>query len=166
VDATRRGEKQRRGSEVMTTTSLGAWTGQPPMTPGSGILCTDWVPGPSDGTQAPVVVSFTDFHSDSEEEWQQIAALGMKLAESWPIMRGAVGLWLWGKHSELRGGSLSVWDTRADLQRFIRWPVHVAIMKKWRGRVGVRSASWDDQRFVPPQAWLRGEADIRTPRDV
>jgi hypothetical protein len=27
--------------------------------------------------------------------WQQIAELGMKLAESWPIMRGAVGLWLW-----------------------------------------------------------------------
>jgi hypothetical protein len=101
------------------------------------------------------VVSFTDFHSDSEEDWQQIAALGMKLADSWPIMRGAVGLWLWGKHVELRGGSLSVWDSHADLRRFIRWPVHVAIMKNWRGRIRVRSASWDDERFVPPQAWLR-----------
>jgi hypothetical protein len=70
------------------------------MTPGSGILSTDWVPGPSDGTRSQVVVSFTDFHSDSEEEWQQIAALGIKLAESWPIMRGAVGLWLWGKHAD------------------------------------------------------------------
>jgi hypothetical protein len=150
----------------MTTTSMGTWTGQPPMTPGSGILGTDWVPGPSDGTPAPVVVSFTDFHSGSEEEWQQIAALGMKLAESWPIMRGAVGLWLWGKHGELRGGSLSVWDSQADLRRFIRWPVHVAIMKNWRGRIGVRSASWDDERFVPSRAWLRAEAYIRTPRDM
>ena len=95
--------------EFMTTTSLGTWTGQPPITPGSGILSTDWVPSPSDGAQSPVVVSFTDFHSDSDEEWQQIAALGIKLAESWPIMRGAVGLWLWGKHVDLRGGSLSVW---------------------------------------------------------
>jgi hypothetical protein len=150
----------------MTTTSLGNWIGQPPMTTGSGILSTDWIPGPSDGTQARVVVSFTDFHSDSDEEWQQIAALGMKLAGSWPIMRGAVGLWLWGKHGELRGGSLSVWDSHADLHRFIRWPVHVAIMKNWRGRVRVRSASWDDERFVPPQAWLRAEAHIQTPRDM
>jgi hypothetical protein len=136
------------------------------MTPGSGILSTDWVPGPSDGTQSPVVVSLTDFHSDSEEDWQQIAALGMKLAESWPIMRGAVGLWLWGKHVDLRGGSLSVWDSHADLRRFIRWPVHVAIMNNWRGRIRVRSASWDDERFVPPQAWLRAEASMRTPRDM
>lgn len=150
----------------MTATSLGTWTGQPPTTPGSGILGTDWVPGPSDGTQSPVVVSFTDFHSGSEEEWQQIAASGMKLAESWPIMRGAVGLWLWGKHDELRGGSLSVWESHADLRRFIRWPVHVAIVKFWRGRIGVRSASWDDERCDPPRAWLRAEAYIRAPRDT
>jgi hypothetical protein len=111
--------------EAMATTSFGAvhaagddrrprsggsnWTGQPPITPGSGILSTDWLPGPSDGSRSPVVVSFTDFYSDSEEDWQQIAALGMKLAESWPIMRGAVGLWLWGKQVEWRGGSLSIW---------------------------------------------------------
>ena len=82
----------------MTTTSFGAvhaagddhsagpgesnWTGQPPVTPGSGILSTDWLPGPSSGSQSPVVVSFTDFHSDSEEDWQQIAVLGIKLAEA------------------------------------------------------------------------------------
>ena len=73
---------------------------------------------------------------------------------------------LWGKHVELRGGSLSVWDSHADLRRFIRWPVHVAIMNNWRGRIRVRSASWDDERFVPLQAWLRAEASMRTPRDM
>jgi hypothetical protein len=100
----------------MTTTSLGDIhatgddrrlssgesnvVGQPPITPGAGVLGTDWLPGPSDGTQSPVVVSFIDFHADSEEDWQQIAELGMKLAESWPIMRGAVGLWLWRDPAE------------------------------------------------------------------
>ncbi|HSS24162.1 MAG TPA: hypothetical protein VLL82_07125 [Mycobacterium sp.] len=112
------------------------------------------------------MVSFTDFHSDSETDWQQIAALGMTLAESWPVMRGAVGLWLWGKQVELRGGSLSVWDSYEDLRRFIRWPVHVAIMKNWRGRIRVRSARWDDERLVPSQAWQRGEAHIRAPREM
>jgi hypothetical protein len=96
--------------------------GQPVISPGTGLISTDWLPGPSDGTQAPVVVSFTDFHTDSNEDWQQVAELGMKLAESWPIMRGAVGLWLWGKPAEWRGGSLSVWDTRADLSRFFAGP--------------------------------------------
>jgi hypothetical protein len=90
--------------------------------------------------------------------------LGMKLAESWPIMRGAVGLWLWGKQVEWRGGSLSVWESHADLRRFIRWPVHVDIMKNWRGRIRVRSAGWDDERFVPAQAWLRSETYMREPR--
>jgi hypothetical protein len=150
----------------MTATSFGAWTGQPPMTSGSGILSTDWLPGPSDGTQSPVVVSFTDFQSDSEQDWQEIAALGLGLAESWPIMRGAVGLWLWGKQVEWRGGSLSVWESHEDLRRFIRWPVHVAIMKNWRTRVRVRTAGWDDDRFSPAQAWLRAEELIRTPRDM
>ena len=116
-------------------------TGQPPITPGSGILSTDWLPGPSDGRLSPVVVSFTDFHSESEQDWQQIAALGMKLAESWPIMRGAIGLWLWGKQIEWRGGSVSIWESYPDLRRFISWPVHVAIMKNWRARVQVQSAS-------------------------
>jgi len=120
-----------------------SWTGQPPITPGSGILSTDWLAGPSDGTQSPV----------------------LKLAESWPIMRGAVGLWLWGNQVEWRGGSLSIWDSHADLRRFIRWPVHVAIMKNWRGRIKVRSASWDDERFVPAQAWLRAEQYLHDLRD-
>jgi hypothetical protein len=141
-------------------------TDQPPITPGSNIFSTDWLPGPSDGSHSPVVVSFTDFHSDSEQDWQQIAEVGLKLAESWPIMRGAVGLWLWGKQIEFRGGSLSVWESRADLRRFIRWPVHVAIMNNWRGRIRVMSDSWDDERFVPAQAWLRAEAHMRVARDA
>jgi hypothetical protein len=112
------------------------------------------------------VVSFIDFQSDSDEDLRQIAELGMKLAESWPIMRGAVGLWLWLNPAECRGGLLSIWDSNADLRRFIRWPVHVALMENWRGRVRVQSASWDDQRFVPAQAWLRAEAHMLAPRDM
>jgi hypothetical protein len=112
------------------------------------------------------MVSFTDFHADSDKDWQQIAELGIKLAESWPIMRGAVGLWLWGKPVEWRGGSLSIWDSTADLRRFIRWPVHVAIMRNWRGRIHVQSASWNDERFVPAPTWLRAEAHMRAPRDM
>jgi hypothetical protein len=39
-------------------------------------------------------------------------------------------------------------------------------MKNWRGRIRVQSVSWDDDRFVPVQAWLRAEAQMRAPRDM
>ncbi|WP_156689667.1 hypothetical protein [Mycobacterium sp. Marseille-P9652] len=141
-----------------------AAAGQPPITPGAGLISTDWLPGPSDATRSPVVVSFTDFHAESEADWLRIAELGVKLAESWPIMHGAVGLWLWGRPAEWRGGSLSVWDGGADLRRFIRWPVHAEIMKSWRGRVRVESASWSDERFDPTHAWRRAEEHMRVAR--
>src|SRR5437588_7527287 len=123
------GDAPASGDDRRLSSGASSALGQPLITPGAGLLSTNWMPGPSDGTQSPVVVSFTDFHTDSDEDWQRVAQIGVKLAESWPIMRGAVGLWLWGKPAEWRGGSLSVWDSRADLHRFIRWPVHAAIVK-------------------------------------
>jgi|SRR5271155_3167075 hypothetical protein len=139
---------------------------QPPITPHSGLLSTDWLAGPHHGTKSSVVVSFTDFRADSDEDFQRIFHTGMKLRESWPIMRGAVGLWLWGKPAEFCGGALSVWESRDDLRRFVRWPVHTAIIKEWRGRIEVFSDSWDDERFDPRQAWSRAEIHMRKTRDL
>ena len=102
------GDVQANGDGRRSSASESNTAGHPPITPGAGLISTDWLPGASDGTQSPVVVSFTDFHTDSDEDWQRVAQIGVKLAESWPIMRGAVGLWLWGKPSELRGGSVTV----------------------------------------------------------
>ena len=160
------GDIQASGDDRRSSSSESSAAGQPLITPGTSLISTDWLPGPSDGTQSPVVVSFTDFHTDSAKDWQQVAERGMKLAESWPIMRGAVGLWLWLKLAERRGALLSIWDSRADLRRFIRWPVHAAIMNNWRGRIRVRSASWNDERFLPAQTWLRAEEHMRAPRDI
>jgi hypothetical protein len=100
------GDVQATGDDRRSSPSESSAAGQPLITPGTSLISTDWL-RPSDGTQYPVVVSFTDFHTDSAKDWQQVAELGMKLAESWPTMRAAVGLWLWGKAAEWRGGSLS-----------------------------------------------------------
>src|ERR1700759_4884250 len=86
------GDVRATGEHRQPSAGKSSVAGQPPITAGSGLLSTDWLPGPSDGTQSPVVVSLTDFHSDCDQDWQQIVELGMKLAESWPIMGGAVGL--------------------------------------------------------------------------
>lgn len=140
--------------------------GQPPITPGADVFSSDWLPGPEDGTGSPVVVSFTDFRATLDGDLAEIFRTGVDLGQNWPIMSGAVGLWLWGKPSELRGGSVSVWRTVDDLQRFVRWPVHAAIIKAWRDRIEVRAERWADPRFLAEEAWLRAEHYMRLPRTV
>lgn len=139
--------------------------GQPPITLGHGIVSSDWLPGPHDGADSPVVVSFTDFLVQSDRDLHEVFKTGLRLAESWPIMQGAVGTWLWGKPEKHRGGALSVWRTTDDLQRFVRWPVHTAIIKEWRNRVEVLSELWHDDRFDAAGAWLRAEQLMRAGRE-
>ncbi len=139
---------------------------QPPITPGAGLFSSDWLSGPDDGTASPVVVSFTDFRATTEDDLAEIFRTGIDLGDNWPIMSGAVGLWLWGKPGELRGGSVSVWRTDADLRRFVRWPVHAAIVNTWRTRIEVRARRWTDASFDPEHAWLRAEQHMRVPRQM
>ena len=139
--------------------------GQPPITPGCDIVSSDWLPGPEDGASSPVVVSYTDFRAESDQDLQDVFKTGLRLGESWPIMQGAVGVWLWAKPEELRGGSLSVWRTRDDLRRFIRWPVHAAIIKAWRGRIEVLSELWHDERSDAARVWARAEQLMRAARE-
>jgi hypothetical protein len=137
--------------------------GQPPITPGVGVFSSDWLPGPEDGTGSSVLVSFTDFRATVTEDLAEIYRTGMDLGKNWPIMSGAVGLWLWGKPSELRGGSVSVWRTDDDLKRFVSWPVHLGIMENWRARIEVSTQRWSAPGFVAEQAWLRAERFMRLP---
>jgi hypothetical protein len=133
--------------------------------PDCGIDSTPWLPGPLAGTTGSVVVSYTDFRATSTEDLEQIFATGLKLSANWPIMHGAVGLWLWTKRSELRGGSLSVWDSKTDLRRFVGWPVHTAIVRNWRDRMEVLAQTWEDESFIPALAWSRAEIHMREQRD-
>ncbi len=138
----------------------------PPITPGTGLFSSNWLPGPDDGTASPVVVSFTDFRATTPDDLAEIFRTGIDLGQNWPIMSGAVGIWLWGKPGELRGGSVSVWRTDTDLRRFVRWPVHAAIVNTWRTRIEVRARRWSDASFDPGQAWLRAEQHMRVARQM
>ncbi len=70
----------------------------PTVSLGGGIVRLDWVAGPcASSTKSPTVVSFTDFRAEEQSDLDAIFATGIALAENWPIMHGAVGLWLWGK---------------------------------------------------------------------
>ncbi|MEU4344230.1 hypothetical protein AB0H00_23710 [Nocardia sp. NPDC023852] len=128
-----------------------------------GTVLTPWKAGPRQGLSGSVFVSVTDFLATSEEDVQLIYKIGMELGRTWPVMHGAVGLWLWGRPSESRGGSISVWETEQDMRRFVRWPVHTDIIRTWRGRVGVAADSWQAPQFEEEEVWARARNTIERP---
>ncbi|NKY25634.1 hypothetical protein [Nocardia gamkensis] len=140
------------------TADRSSGTGEQPFS--AGTMLMPWQAGPRHDTPGPVFVSVTDFLASSEEDVQEIYKTGMRLGRTWPVMHGAVGLWLWGRPSEARGGSISVWETEQDMRRFVRWPVHTDIMRKWRGRVRVATDSWQAPGFEVQEVWARASNTI------
>jgi hypothetical protein len=128
-------------------------------------LITPWMPGPHDPGEASVVVSVTEFLAHRRRELPGVAAQGWRMRLGWYAMPGAVGLWLWSLPASSRSGSISVWATEGDLDRFVGLPHHVDIMKRYRGRGTVRSTTWDAERFEPAvtldraRTWISGRAE-------
>jgi hypothetical protein len=120
-------------------------------------LWLPWRAGPASAEQGPVIVSLTDFTSNRQREWPGIYLTGLRLREGWYAMPGAVGLWLWGQPLAGHGGSLSVWQSEADLRRFVALPWHLAIMRHYRTRGSVESATWTMDYFDPTAARLEAE---------
>ncbi|MEU4838999.1 hypothetical protein [Nocardia testacea] len=128
-----------------------------------GTVLMPWKPGPGADSAGAVFVSVTDFLATSEQDVRQIYREGLDLGETWPVLQGAVGMWLWGRPAQLRGGSISVWDSERDMRRFVRWPVHARIMRAWRGRVRVVTDSWQADRFDIESVWARAGRTIEGP---
>jgi hypothetical protein len=114
-----------------------------------------WTEGPSraDGS---VLVSVTDFEVTGVRDRIGAWVLGLRLRRAWPSMPGAIGLWLWVKPLRRRAGSVSVWRSEEDLRRFVAWPRHVAIMRRYRGAGDLTSTSWWAE-FDAAQIWATAE---------
>lgn len=104
------------------------------------------MPGPVEANGA-VLVSVTDFHADQRRELPGVALRGMRMRMGWYGMPGAVGLWLWTLPASSRSGSISIWASEDDLDRFIGLPHHVGIMKRYGPRGTVRSTKWHADTF-------------------
>jgi hypothetical protein len=110
-------------------------------------LLMPWMPGPVDPRDAPVVVSVTEFAAHRRRELPGVAVKGVRMRMGWYAMAGAVGMWLWMMPAARCGGSISVWETEEDLERFITLPHHVDIMRRYGDRGTVRSTTWAVDRF-------------------
>jgi hypothetical protein len=109
-------------------------------------LLTPWMPGPVDPGDAPVVVSVTEFSAHHRRVLPGVAANGLRMRMGWYGMAGAVGMWLWAQPIAGRSGSISVWASEEDLERFIGLPHHVDIMRRYGDRGTVRSTIWTADR--------------------
>ena len=112
-------------------------------------LLTPWMPGPVDPGGAAVVVSVTEYLAHRRRELPGVAWNGLHLRMGWYAMPGAVGMWLWSLPASSRGGSISVWASEADLERFVALPRHVEIMQRYGSRGTVRSTTWNAETFEP-----------------
>ena len=110
-------------------------------------LLTPWMPGPVDPGDAPVVVSVTEFSAHHRRVLPGVSANGLRMRMGWYAMSGAVGMWLWMLPTSGRGGSVSVWASEEDLERFVTLPHHIEIMRRYGDRGSVRSTMWTAERF-------------------
>lgn len=87
------------------------------------------------------------------------------MRKGWYAMPGAVGMWLWMMLAGGRGGSISVWSSEEDLDRFVSLPLHVDIMKRYGDRGTVRSTMWTADRFDSAaildraRIWIAGDPE-------
>jgi len=116
------------------------------------VLATPWIHGPAAGHSGDVVVSVTEFVPARRHDLARAAATGLRLALGWFAMPGAVGLSLWSLPHRTRSGSVSVWVQEEDLRRFVALPLHAEVMRRYRERGTVRSATWPMERFAREDA--------------
>ncbi|MEW2174771.1 hypothetical protein AB0890_00280 [Streptomyces sp. NPDC005406] len=119
------------------------------------IWFTPWKSGPA--VQAPpdgsadgaAVVSVTEFTPHRPLTAVGVTVEGIALRRVWQDIEGAVGLWLWADPDLLRprSGSVSVWRTEQDLRGFVSRHDHMRIVRSYRDRGSMRSATWRTEGF-------------------
>jgi hypothetical protein len=121
------------------------------------MLRTRWTPGPAASTVGPVLISVTDFQANRLRDLPGIYHAGLTLRRAWPHLAGAVGMWLWTNPRQGRCGSVSIWQDEKALHRFVAWPDHVTIMRRYRGRGQLRSITWTGTQ-PDPAVWAQARS--------
>ncbi len=124
-----------------------------------------WQPGRAIADAAqPVYVSVTDFRINRPRHVLGAWRTGLRLRRSWPRLDGAIGLWLWSEPLKLRSGAVSIWQSEADLMRFLRSPLHRAIVAKYRTRMSGTSIGWTAPWPDRAAVWKQAVAELSRPR--
>jgi hypothetical protein len=118
---------------------------------------TSWEGGPAASSPGPFFISYTEFTPRKAHDVVGIYFAARRLIAACAGLEGAVGVTTYWRLRQWRGGSLSVWETAEALQRFVRLPYHVEIMRKYRNRGNVQSTDWWSDSFDLAQAFASGQ---------
>ncbi|MFI9047545.1 hypothetical protein [Streptomyces sp. NPDC053427] len=127
------------------------------------MLRSSWTPGPAGAHHGPALVSVTDFTLVRITDLPGVHRAARRLTAGWTDLEGAVGVWLWAAPLARRCGAVAVWRDEAALHGFVAWPPHVAIMRRYRGRGSLTSATWTADRCDPREIWARARPALRPP---
>ncbi|MGW6529445.1 hypothetical protein [Streptomyces venezuelae] len=127
------------------------------------ILRSSWTTGPASGQPGPVLVSITGFTPRRITDLPGIYRAARRLASGWQELEGAHGMWLWAERTGRRCGAVAVWRDHAALRGFIGWPPHVEIMRAYRGKGTLTSATWSSATFDPHAIWAQSRAELPAP---
>jgi heme-degrading monooxygenase HmoA len=96
-------------------------------------------------------LTYTEFERFRDMPAAGLAAL--RLRRAFPSTEGAIGLSLAMQPLARRSWSISAWETEEHLQRFVRSPAHVAIVRQFRPKMRVESTAWTVDLFRLKEAW-------------
>lgn len=127
------------------------------------MLNVRWKAGAAAPERGGVVIAATEARVGRYRDLPGAAIAALRLRRGWPALDGAVALSLTAQPLKRTTRSISVWQTEEDLVRFLHSPAHLAIVRRYRGRLSIRSAIWSSGSFDPMCA--RDEAERHLPDD-
>lgn len=101
----------------------------------------------------PVHVSMNDYLIPRWRDAWRVALTGLKLRRDWPQTGGSYGLWMGALRLGRRQVSVSVWRSAEDLRQFVRSPVHVKIMRDFKGAGVLHTNAWTAETLDPDLIW-------------
>ena len=110
-----------------------------------------WKRGPGRGPSAIVAMTCTDFERFRDMPGAALAAL--RLRRAFPSTQGAIGISLAVQPLARRSWSISAWETREHLRRFLASPAHVDVVRRYRSSVRVTSTISSVEHFHLKKAW-------------
>lgn len=119
------------------------------------ILRSPWIAGPvTYPTRGPVLVSATKFTYRSLRDIPGVALAAVRLLRGWPDRTGSIGVFVGAEPWKRTTYSMSVWQSQADLRRFVRARDHQPLVRQYRPRLEASaSAVWETDRLMPDDAW-------------
>lgn len=118
---------------------------------------TSWKRGPAADSNGPLLISYTEFTPDTLRDVPAIYFAAERLRRACAELEGAVGVAVYWQLFRGRGGSVSAWEDKAALRRFVSLPYHVEIMRRYRTRGIVRAIDWPADVFDLGDAFRSGQ---------